>query len=136
MGLPRLADINTPGTTGIGYTQATVTRRGRRASSYQAFLKPAMRRRNLTAMTDTLVERVAFEGSKAVGVIVRTAAGSETIDVAQEVILSAGALQSPKLLQLSGIGPTEALEKAGVSVRHPLPAVGRNLADHAMFSIS
>lgn len=136
MGLPRLADINTPGTTGIGYTQATVSRRGRRASSYQAFLKPAMRRANLTVMTDTLVESVVLDGSRANGVRIRTATGPQTIAAAREVILSAGALQSPKLLQLSGIGPASVLKAAGVPVRHDLAAVGRNLADHAMFSMS
>ncbi len=136
MGLPRLDDINTPGTTGIGYTQATVSRRGRRASSYQAFLKPAMQRPNLTVMTDALVERVELDGLRASGVCVRTATGSETIGATHEVILSAGALQSPKLLQLSGIGPADVLEAADVTVRHALPAVGRNLADHAMFSMS
>lgn len=136
MGLPRLEDINTPGTTGIGYTQATVNRRGRRASSYQAFLKPAMRRPNLTVMTDTLVEKVELEGKRVTGVKVRTSSGTQSIRAAREVILSAGALQSPKLLQLSGIGPADVLSQAGVAVRHELAAVGRNLADHAMFSIS
>jgi choline dehydrogenase len=136
MGLPRLADINTPGTIGIGYTQASVSRRGRRASSYQAFLKPAMRRSNLNVMTDALVERVEIEAGRATGVSVRTDAGSRTIHAAREVILSAGALQSPKLLQLSGIGPRETLEQAGVAVKQDLSAVGRNLADHAMSSIS
>ncbi|MFT4056704.1 MAG: GMC family oxidoreductase N-terminal domain-containing protein [Novosphingobium sp.] len=136
MGLPRLEDINTPGTIGIGYTQATVSRHGRRASSYQAFLKPAMKRTNLTVMTDALVERIELDGARATGVRVRTGAGNLTIGAAREVILSAGALQSPKLLQLSGIGPSEVLEAAGVPVRHSIPAVGRNLADHAMFSMS
>ena len=136
MGLPRLADINTPGTTGIGYTQATVTRRGRRASSYQAFLKPAMKRANLTVMTDTLVERIVIVDGRATGVVIRSAAGVETIAAKREVILSSGALQSPKLLQISGIGTADVLAAAGVPVRHVLPAVGRNLADHAMLSIS
>ncbi|WP_260929594.1 GMC family oxidoreductase [Novosphingobium sp. 9] len=137
MGLPRLADINTPGTTGIGYTQATVSRKGRRASSYQAFLKPAMGRPNLTVLTDTLVERVLLAGSRVTGVAVRDAAGNRrTIGVNREAVLSAGALQSPKLLQLSGIGPREVLERAGVPVLHEAPSVGRNLADHAMFSMS
>lgn len=136
MGLPRLSDINKPGTTGIGYTQATVNRRGRRASSYRAFLRPALGRANLTLMTDTLVERVEVEGRRATGVRIRTGEGSEVIAANREVVLSAGALQSPKLLQLSGIGPAETLAKAGVAVVHPLSQVGRNLADHAMFSMS
>lgn len=136
MGLPRLSDINTPGTLGIGYTQASVDRRGRRASSYRAFLKPALSRPNLTVLTDTLVERVELEGARATGITIRTVGGTRIIKAAREVILSAGALQSPKLLQLSGIGPADLLTRAGVAVRHNLAAVGRNLADHAMFSMS
>jgi len=135
MGLARLDDINA-GTGGIGYTQATVDRRGRRASSYRAFLKPAMKRPNLTVMTDALVERVVIDKGRALGVELRGADGRRSIAARREVILSAGALQSPKLLQLSGIGPAEVLQKAGVPVLHDLPAVGRNLADHAMFSMS
>ncbi|MDE2441904.1 MAG: GMC family oxidoreductase N-terminal domain-containing protein, partial [Betaproteobacteria bacterium] len=136
LGLERLDDINAPGKVGVGYTQATVSRRGRRASSYQAFLKPAMDRPNLTVLTDTLVERVEFEGRRAVGVKLRTTDGSRLVHATREVILCAGAVQSPKLLQLSGIGPAPVLEAAGVEVRHDLPAVGANLADHAMFSMS
>ena len=136
MGLPRLDDINTPATPGIGYTQATVDRRGRRASSYQAFLKPAMKRANLSVLTDALVERVEIENGRATGVRVRLNGGVETLAARREVILSAGALQSPTLLQLSGVGPADILARAGVAVKHELPAVGRNLADHAMFSIS
>jgi len=136
MGLPRLDDINAPGTTGIGYTQATVDRRGRRASSYRAFLKPALRRPNLTVMTDTLVERVEIGNGRATGIRFRSGGRTGRIVARREVILSAGVLQSPKLLQLSGIGPAEVLEKADVAVKRDLPAVGRNLADHAMFSMS
>jgi choline dehydrogenase len=136
MGLTRLADINTPGTTGIGYTQATVSRAGRRASSYQAFLKPAMGRPNLRVMTDTLVERVIVTGGRVTGVRIRDAQGTRDIGVAKEAILSAGALQSPRLLQLSGIGPADVLARAGVALVHASPQVGRNLADHAMFSMS
>lgn len=137
MGLPKLDDINTPGTTGIGYTQATVTRRGRRASSYRAFVKPALGRANLTLMTDTLVERVEIADGRAIGVRIRTAEGGSAVIAAnREVVLSAGALQSPKLLQLSGVGPVDVLRAAGVPVIHGLEQVGRNLADHAMFSMS
>lgn len=136
LGLPVLKDINTPNTPGVGYTQATVDRRGRRASSYRAFLKRAMRRPNLTVVTDTLVERVVIENLKATGVQVRAPDGSKTIQARHEVILSAGVMQSPKLLQLSGVGPTEVLKAAGVPLVKNLPDVGRNLAEHAMFSIS
>ena len=135
-GLPRLGDINTPNTDGIGYTQATVDRRARRSSTYRALIKPAMRRRNLTVVTHTLVERVLIENDVAVGVRCRTPSGMIDIRARGEVILSAGVLQSPKLLQLSGIGPADVLARAGVPLVKDLPEVGRNLADHAMFSIS
>lgn len=136
MGLMRLDDVNTPGTAGIGYTQATVDRRGRRASSYRAFLKPAMKRPNLVVLTNALVDKIEIQRGRATGVRVRLAGGVKTIAARREVILSAGALQSPKLLQLSGVGPADVLDRAGVSMKLDLPAVGRNLADHAMFSIS
>lgn len=136
LGLERLDDINAPGKAGVGYTQATVSRRGRRASSYKAFLKPAMHRPNLKVMTDTLVERVEFEALRAVGVLLRTAEGPQLVRATREVVLCAGAIQSPKLLQLSGIGPASVLRAAGVGLRHDLSAVGANLADHAMFSMS
>src|SRR5581483_1998894 len=102
LGLPVLPDINSPHTQGIGYTQATVDRRGRRASSYRAFLKPAMSRPNLKVMTHALVERVVVEGNAAKAVKVRVRGEALEVEARQEIILSAGVLQSPKLLQLSG----------------------------------
>ncbi|SAK52453.1 glucose-methanol-choline oxidoreductase [Caballeronia glebae] len=136
MGLPVLDDINTPGTQGIGYTQATVDRRGRRASAYRAFLKRAMRRSNLTVVTGALAERILFDGLRTTGVTYRENGETRIALARREVILSAGVLQSPKLLQISGVGPADVLEKAGVRVIKDVPAVGRNLADHVMFSIS
>jgi choline dehydrogenase len=136
MGLPVLDDINTPNTQGIGYTQATVDRRGRRASAYRAFLKPAMRRSNLTVVTGALAERIVFDERRATGVRYRTAEGVRTAHACREVILCAGVLQSPKLLQISGVGPADVLARAGVDIVADMPAVGRNLVDHAMFSIS
>ncbi|MEO6092380.1 MAG: GMC family oxidoreductase N-terminal domain-containing protein [Novosphingobium sp.] len=135
-GLPILDDINTPDTQGIGYTQATVDRRGRRASSYRAFLKPAMRRPNLTVLTDALVERVIVEDGRATGVRYSHRGQSQSAATRREVILSAGVLQSPKLLQLSGIGPADVLQCAGVPILIENGAVGRNLADHVMLSLS
>ncbi|WP_428333217.1 GMC family oxidoreductase [Novosphingobium sp.] len=135
-GLPVLGDINTPNTAGIGYTQATVDRRGRRASSYRAFLKPAMGRKNLTVVTDAMVERVLIEDGRATGVRYRTGDAVVEVGAQRDVIVSAGTLQSPKLLQLSGIGPDDVLARAGVPVVKSLPAVGRNLADHVMVSLS
>lgn len=136
MGLKTLGDINAPGEIGIGYTQATVDRRARRASSYRAFLKPALMRANLTVLTETTVQRIELAAGRATGVWIRNKAGERFIAASREVILSAGALQSPKLLQLSGIGNPHVLKAAGVPLSHDLPAVGENLADHAMFSMS
>lgn len=136
MGLPRLKDINVPNTDGIGYTQSTVDRRGRRASSYRAFLKPAMKRSNLTVLTDTHVDRIVMSGLRASGVVCTHDGQARTISASREVILSAGVIQSPKLLQLSGLGPADVLNAAGVEVIADLPQVGRNLVDHAMFSLS
>jgi choline dehydrogenase len=136
LGLPRLADINTPRTEGIGYTQATVDRRGRRASTRSAFIDPARKRPNLTIVTGTTVEKVLVRDKRATGVACLTPTGRVTYLADKCVILSAGVIQSPKLLQLSGIGPRDVLERAGVPLVHDLPAVGRNLAEHAMFSLS
>lgn len=136
LGIPVLRDINSPSTQGIGYTQATVDRRGRRASSYRAFLKPAMSRPNLKVMTHALVERVVVEGNAANAVKVRVRGEALEVEARQEIILSAGVLQSPKLLQLSGIGPAAVLARTGIEVVRDLPAVGRNLVDHVMLSLS
>lgn len=136
MGVPDLPDINTPGTQGIGYTQTTVNRAGRRHSSYQAFLKPAMRRANLTVMTEATVQRVEIEDGRATGVTFAHGGKTQTARAAGEVIVCAGVLQSPKLLQLSGIGPRDVLEAAGVPVKVESAQVGRNLADHVMASVS
>ena len=136
MGLPRLADINTPRTEGIGYTQATVDRRGRRASTRTTFLDRARKRSNLTILTGTVVEKLLMRDKHAVGVSCITPAGRTSFMADKCVILSAGVIQSPTILQLSGIGPPDVLHRAGVSLVHELPAVGRNLAEHAMFSLS
>ncbi|WP_421856489.1 GMC family oxidoreductase [Marinomonas sp.] len=135
-GLPILKDINTPNTQGIGYTQATVDRSGRRASSYRAFLKPALGRSNLTVITDTSVLRILMEGHKATGIRCKQNGAEFDVYADREVIVSAGVMQSPKLLQVSGIGPADVLQRAGVALVKESPNVGRNLVDHAMLSIS
>lgn len=136
MGLPYLGDINSPGRQGIGYSQASVDRNGRRASAYRMFLKPAMGRPNLTVRTGALVERIELEGKRAVGVRYQVDGRVEAARARRETILSAGTLQSPKLLQVSGIGPGQVLQRAGVPVVMDAPAVGRNLADHVTFSLA
>ncbi|MFF5480365.1 choline dehydrogenase [Streptomyces sp. NPDC012935] len=104
--------------------------RGRRLSASKAYLKPAMDRPNLTVMTRTLVTRVLFEGNRAVGVECRRGRGPLKQVRAKEVILCGGAINSPQLLQLSGVGNAEELRALGVDVVHDLPGVGENMQDH------
>ena len=108
--------------------QATIGPKGR-ASTAVAFLEPARGRPNLTVITNALVSRIILEGDKAVGVQYLDAEGLHTVH-AGETILSGGAINSPQLLMLSGIGDVPDLEAVGVTVRHGLPGVGKNLQDH------
>lgn len=135
MGLPVLDDVNRPGSHGLGRSQMTVDRGGHRVSAYTAFLRDAKRRSNLTVQTHVTVRRVLFEGNRATGVLCEIA-GREVSFLAGEVILSAGVLQSPKLLQLSGIGPAALLERHGIPLVYGNDAVGRNMAEHMMVSLS
>lgn len=135
MGLPRRDDLNGEDIEGVGYYAHNI-RNGRRVSSAKAFLEPARRRPNLSVMTDTLVRRIIFEQGRAVAVEVENAAGVQRIGVAGEVIVSAGAIESPALLQRSGVGPGEVLSGAGVPVVADRAAVGRNLREHLGLSIA
>jgi choline dehydrogenase len=123
-GYPLTDDVNGYRQEGFARFDRTI-RRGRRLSAARAYLHPALRRPNLEVRCRTLVEGIAFEGQRAVGVV----AGGETIR-ADEVILCGGAINSPQLLQLSGVGNTAELEALGVPVVHDLPGVGENLQDH------
>ena len=134
-GIPRSNDYNGPEQDGVAMFQVT-QRDGRRWSAADAFLRPALERTNLEVMTRTRVLRVEFEGDRAVGVTVAGGRRRErSIRAEREVILSAGAIQSPQLLLLSGIGPAEDLRTVGVGARHDLPGVGRNLQDHPFVSV-
>ena len=134
MGLERRADINRPQQEGIGYTPATI-RKGRRVSASSAFLRPVRGRRNLTVETDALVTRVLFEGARAVGVEVRQ--GDKLAERrAHEVILSAGAIETPKLLQISGIGPAALLREIGAPLVVDHPAVGANMREHKVITMN
>lgn len=135
LGLPYLNDVNTPGRSGIGPTQMTVDHRGRRVSAYTAFLKNVRQRRNLHIRTHATVRRVMFSSRRATGVSCLIA-GREQAFHAREIVLSAGVLQSPKLLQLSGIGPSALLGGFGIPVICDNPAVGAHLAEHIMMSMS
>ncbi len=129
-GIPFNDDFNGAVQDGIGHYQLT-TRDAIRSSASSAFLRPARGRRNLTVRTGAHALKVVVENGRAVGVSVAGRAGRiETIRAEREVIVSCGAIGSPRLLQLSGIGPADALRKAGVAVVHDLPGVGGNLQDH------
>ena len=128
-GLPRTSDINSAYDDCMGYPPRTIWR-GARQSAAVAFLRPAVARGNVHVMTDTDVERVTFDGRRATGVELRGKAGPRILRARREVILSAGALHSPKLLQLSGIGPAGLLQSHGIEVIADSPNVGRNLREH------
>ena len=125
LGYPARRDLNGEDSEGTSLRQLSI-RGGTRETTARALLYPAMGRRNLTVLTGLHVTRVVLEGHRAVGV----AAGERTIRARREVVLTAGAIQSPQLLLLSGIGDGEHLADVGVPLRHHLPGVGRNLHDH------
>src|SRR5690606_18762902 len=106
------------------------TRRGLRSSSAVAYLKPALKRPNLTVLTNAIATRVLTEGTRATGVEISQDAKLHQAHARREVLLSAGPLKSPQLLELSGIGNAEVIGKHGIGVVHHLPAVGENLRDH------
>ncbi|MFT5505145.1 MAG: choline dehydrogenase [Gammaproteobacteria bacterium] len=103
---------------------------GIRCSTANAFLKPVMHRNNLTVITHALTKRVILEGKKAVGIEFEKNGNTRQIWANKEVILSAGSIGSPHILQMSGIGPVNVLKEAGIEVLHELPGVGENLHDH------
>src|SRR5258708_15426190 len=134
LGVPRTNDFNSGNQEGVGYFQL-FTRNGWRNSSAVAYLKPARARKNLRVETDAQVTGLILEGRKAVGLRYRKHGVMHEVRAAREVILSAGSLQSPQLLQLSGIGPAQLLRRHGIDVVHDLPGVGQNLQDHLQFRL-
>jgi choline dehydrogenase len=122
-------DTNTGDQDGYSYVEST-TRGGVRISAAAAYLKPARKRKNLRIVTHALVERILFEGQRAVGVMYSRRGNRYEAFVGREIIVSAGAVNSPQLLELSGIGRPEILLAAGVGIRHASPDVGENLQDH------
>jgi choline dehydrogenase len=129
LGLPFNEDFNGATTHGVGAYQLGI-RNGWRSSAATAFLHPSMSRRNLTVKTGAHASRVLFEGTRAVGVEWLENGARVSARAAREVILSAGAVQSPQLLQLSGIGPAALLRGHGIECRVDAPEVGANLQDH------
>lgn len=114
---------------GFGRRQASIAR-GRRCSTSTAYLAPARHRPNLHILTGALARRVVIEDGRAVGVEIETGGEVRLVESGREVILSAGAIGSPHLLLLSGVGDADDLRKKGIEVKHHLPGVGRNLRDH------
>ena len=131
-GYPASTDLNGKQQEGFGRFDMTVGD-GRRCSAARAYLRPAMRRPNLAVRTHALVERIEFDGRRAVAVHYRRGAASQRVAARREVILSAGSIASPQLLKLSGVGPAEELRAQGIAVVHELPGVGENLQDHLEF---
>jgi choline dehydrogenase len=133
LGLPVSPDFNGSRPEGLGLFQIN-TRHGRRASTANEYLRPALKRGGLDLQTQAQVTRILFEGAQAVGVEYRQGGALRTARARAEVILCGGAIASPQLLQLSGIGDGAHLAAVGVEPRHHLPGVGANLQDHLAIS--
>jgi choline dehydrogenase len=129
VGIPARDDFNGAEQEGAGYFQLTA-RRGRRCSTAVGYLRPAERRANLTVETRAQVHRLLFEGERAAGVAYAVKGERREAKARGEVLLSAGAIGSPQILQLSGIGPGGLIRRHGIEVRRDLPGVGENLQDH------
>ena len=134
LGFQRNDDFNGPSPEGYGPRQGTILK-GRRVSTATAYLRPASQRGNLTLLTNTRAAGVVIEGRRAVGVSVLGAAGKRHLVARREVVVAAGAVLSPQLLMLSGIGDQEQLRAAGIQVRQHLPGVGANYHDHLAVAV-
>ncbi|KLU20892.1 choline dehydrogenase [Caballeronia mineralivorans PML1(12)] len=129
MGIPRNDDFNGEQIEGVGVYDVN-THKGQRASSNVAYLEPALKRSNVHIEHHAPTSRVLFDGLRATGVEVSQNGVQRSFHATREVLLCAGAVDTPKLLQLSGVGPKELLARHGISLVHALPAVGQNLQDH------
>ena len=134
-GYPHNPDVNGADPDGFTYCQITV-RKGRRASTARAFLAPVRSRPNLTVLTHALTTRVLLEGRRAVGVEFSQHGERKAVRASREVILCGGAVNSPQILELSGVGDGERLRALGVETAHHLPGVGENLQDHFAIRMS
>lgn len=128
-GIPATDDFNRGNNEGVGYFKVN-QRRGLRWSSATAFLKPALKRRNLKVLTNAQVDSLQMDGRRVTGVHFRHGNVLKSATAEGDTILSAGAIGSPQIMQLSGIGPAALLGRHGITVRHELPGVGSNLQDH------
>jgi choline dehydrogenase len=134
LGVPNTEDFNNLTQEGVGYFQLS-TYKGFRCSAAVAYLKPAKKRPNLEIQTNSQVSKVIFENKKAIGIEFIENGIKKTLRANKEVILSAGAIQSPQILQLSGVGPAKLLQEFNIPVIHDLPGVGENLQDHLQFRL-
>lgn len=135
LGLKRTPDYNSGNQEGTLLYQQMM-RRGRRWSPVDAYLRPAMQRPNVKVITRALVERIDLDGRRASGITYRQDGRTQSIRAQRDVILSGGAINSPQLLQISGIGRPEDLAAIGVTVKHALPGVGHNFRDHYAVRVS
>jgi len=129
VGIDTNTDFNGATQEGAGYYQATI-RRGMRVSGATAYLRPAIKRPNLTVLTESHAEKLLLQGKRVTGVQFLHGGKIRRVRAAKEVILSGGTINSPQLLMLSGIGPANHLSQVGVPTLHDLPGVGQNLQDH------
>ena len=134
LGVPETDDFNNLTQEGVGYYQLT-THKGLRCSTAVAYLNPIKKRSNLSILTDSQVLRIIFEGRRAVAIELIRDGQKQVIRANKEIILSAGALQSPQLLQLSGIGPAALLREFNIPIIQDLPGVGENLQDHLQYRL-
>ena len=134
-GINENRDFNGADQEGFGTYQVNI-KNGQRFSAADAFLKPILSRSNLELITNTLVLKIIINNKKAVGVKIKNRQGTNVVTADSEIILCGGAINSPQILMLSGIGPKEILRKINVPVNHDLPGVGQNLQDHLTVNIS
>lgn len=134
IGLSTLEDFNSDFREGATFMQASISR-GRRMSASRGYLKPARSRKNLTIRHGATVNRILFDGKRAIGVEVHENGQAKSYFARKEVILCAGAIRSPQILELSGIGAREIVEKHGITPLVDLPGVGENLQDHYMVRV-
>ncbi|MCZ2154637.1 MAG: GMC family oxidoreductase [Bryobacterales bacterium] len=135
-GLPRHDRMTDVGQRGVGYLHFNIDQKGKRRSAAAAFLKPFHRRANIRIETNTRVDKLVFMGRRATSVICHCREKEITYTVQREVVLCAGALESPQILQRSGIGPAPLLEELGIPVIHANTSVGANLREHLLLGIN
>jgi 4-pyridoxate dehydrogenase len=128
-GYEQTADYNGEHQEGFGRLQMTISK-GRRASTASAYLRPAMKRPNLTVLTEAMATKIAFEGKRATGITIRHRGSERTVGARREVLLAGGVINTPQLMMLSGIGAPEELAAQGIRTLVDRPSVGKNLQDH------